>query len=128
LHINDLIVRALLGGYSVPKQAVRSLQVGPELSSSGGLTVSGSVRTGAGVLGGMIISTDGTTNVRAELYDTAGSSPVGTLLIPALGVKTDWFTGGALFPFTVPFQNGIYLNIITGAGANQKICVYAGSV
>ena len=128
MHINDLIVRALLGGYNVPKQAFRSLHAGPDLSSSGGLTVSGSVRTGAGELGGMIISTDGTTNVRAELYDTAGATPVGTLLIPALGVKTDWYAGGALFPFTVPFQDGVYLNIVSGAGANQKVCVYSRSV
>ncbi|GAH72605.1 unnamed protein product [marine sediment metagenome] len=117
----------MLGGHG-GRKADLTAYVGPDLSSSGGLTVSGSVRTGAGELGGMIISTDGTTNVRAELYDTAGEAPVGTLLIPALGVKTDWYAGGALFPFTVPFQDGVYLNIVAGAGANQKICVYSRSV
>lgn len=99
-----------------------------KFNSSGVLTVSGSVRVGPGELGGMIITTDGATVVRAELYDTAGETPAGTLLVPPLGVRTDWYTGGALFPFVVPFQDGIYLNIVAGAGPNQKICVYSRSV
>lgn len=126
MHIADLIKRALLGAYSVPRQAF-SVYLGVQFASSGGLTVSGSVRVGAGELGGIILSTDGTTVVRAELYDTAGATPAGTLLTPALGVKDDWYSGGALFPFPVPFQDGIYLKILTGAGATQKICVYSRS-
>ena len=145
MHVNDLLKRALSLGYNVPGKMFRSevfqsdetelkatvSQAGrinlQSFASSGALTTSQIIRTQAGEVGGMIISTDGLTVVRAALYDSAiGAS--GTAIIPPLGVKTDWYSGGALLPFPVSFSNGLYLHILAGAGVEQKVTVYSRTV
>ena len=88
------------------------------LGSSGEKTEDTVIKASAGVLGGIIILTDGTNDATAKLYDHA-SAASGTKLWEAKVPATDEY-GGALFPFVIAFANGCYLDL-TGTGASAIV-------
>ena len=85
-------------------------------TSSGSTSVSCVIKEGAGILGGVIIATDGVSDVTVSLYDNAseasGKKIIPTLVVPA----TDRYGGYILGMPGVAFTNGCYLDITGGNG------------
>ena len=84
-----------------------------ELSSSGEKTADAAIRTtGGGQYGGMVVVTDGTNNCTVKVYDNP-SAASGTVLDDGLCVATASYTCKYLFPWPVPYDKGIYVDITT---------------
>ena len=85
-------------------------------SSSGSTNISCVIKEGAGTLGGVVIATDGVSDVTVSLYDNAteasGKKIIPTLVVPA----TDRYGGYILGIPGVAFTNGCYLDIDGGGG------------
>ncbi len=106
---------------------IRRLEIGrtgiwPEgfYLSSGKRTSSGQISTKEGILGGVIVRTDGTNDVTITLHDNA-SSALGTVLLDILIPGADKI-GGALFgQIPVLAEQGIFLTL---SGTGGSVIVY----
>jgi len=80
-----------------------------------------SIKTGAGVLHGIMIETDGAQDVTAQLSDDADGTS-GTKLTTAIVVPaTDRY--GGVFGMNVAFSTGCYLTL-SGSGTEVAIVYY----
>jgi len=89
-------------------------------SSSGSTNTSCVIKEGAGTLGGVVIATDGASDVTVTLYDNAteasGKKIIPTLVVPA----TDRYGGCFLGVPGAAFESGCYLDI---SGNNGEAAV-----
>jgi len=89
--------------------------------SSGEQAASVAIKTSAGRLHGILIETDGTDDVTAQLWDDTDAAE-GTSLTPAIKVAGGDNYGGVL-GLNVPFAVGCYLTL-AGSGTENAIVYY----
>jgi len=87
--------------------------------SSGAQTGNGQIATGKSYLVGILITTDGSNNAVATLYN--GTDNSGPKLIPTLTVPGADRLGGAMLPCYIRALDGIYLEL---AGTGAEAVVY----
>lgn len=111
MNINDLIVRALLHGYDVAKQAFKITPVGWSYSGEKGVATS-VIKASAGQLHGVLVKTDGINDVTIQLYDHASTAT--NPITPAIVVPgTDRY--GSIMDIDATCSNGIVL-VLSGTG------------
>lgn len=90
-----------------------------QLTSSGKQTVSGAIKVTAGVFGGVVVQTDGSSAGTVTLYDHA-TTAAGTVLFAAVVPASDRY-GGFAPPFVIHYSNGCYLEL---SGTSATAIVY----
>ena len=88
--------------------------------SSGLQTADATIRTGKGLLVGLIVNTDGggVNDATAVLYDNTAAS--GTVLCKLVADAVGAGTANITFPHPIQCENGIHLDI-TGTGAEAIV-------
>jgi len=77
------------------------------------------ITTNPGYFGGIIIETDGSTDVVVNIYDSTDTS--GTQLIPQITVTGSDHYGGVIFPKPIPFVTALR---VEASGTGNGYVVY----